>query len=98
MSDVAAKIWRRAPAAAIVLAGLFAGAGLYLANGPSPAWWGAPATAPAHPRSEATAKLAAPPAPSVEPQAFERITPEQAVLLNAAAPISRLPNPPAAPF
>jgi spore germination cell wall hydrolase CwlJ-like protein len=36
--------------------------------------------------------------PAVPPQLFESITPEQAVTLNAAVPISSLPNPAAAPF
>jgi spore germination cell wall hydrolase CwlJ-like protein len=103
MSELAAKIWRGTPAAAFALIGLLAVSGLYLTNGPiwrlSPAWWGGPAAAPTRPRADARAKPATTsPAPSVEPQVFERLTPEQAALLNAAAPISKAPNPPAAPF
>jgi spore germination cell wall hydrolase CwlJ-like protein len=36
--------------------------------------------------------------PTVAPQVFEKVTPDQAVLLNAQIPISSLPNPAAAPF
>jgi spore germination cell wall hydrolase CwlJ-like protein len=47
------------------------------------------------------AKPAAPPAsavPAVPPQVFESLTPDQAMALNTAVPISSLPNPAAAPF
>jgi spore germination cell wall hydrolase CwlJ-like protein len=47
------------------------------------------------------AKPAAPPAtaiPAVPPQVFESLSPDEAIALNAAVPISSLPNPPAAPF
>jgi len=47
------------------------------------------------------AKLRGPAAealPVVAPQVFESLSPEQAVALNAAVPISGLPNPAAAPF
>ena len=52
-------------------------------------------------RSSAAAKPSAPTAaaiPAVPPQVFESLTPEQAATLNAAVPISSLPNPAATPF
>jgi spore germination cell wall hydrolase CwlJ-like protein len=36
--------------------------------------------------------------PAIEPQLFEQLAPQQAVTLNAQVPISKLPNPAAAPF
>jgi spore germination cell wall hydrolase CwlJ-like protein len=59
-------------------------------------WWtpSAAAERPVGPaRPKATAAL-----PAVQPQIFKALTPQEAALLNAALPVSGLPNPAAAPF
>jgi spore germination cell wall hydrolase CwlJ-like protein len=59
-------------------------------------WWtsfGAPKRSAVHAPPKPGAAL-----PVVLPQVFEKLTPQQAVSLNAAVPISKLPNPAAAPF
>jgi spore germination cell wall hydrolase CwlJ-like protein len=88
----------RSPASWIALLGIaVTGAFAVVVILTTPGELSAPLRGPiAAPASKPVAQPAA--LPAIPPQVFESVTPEQAVALNAAVPISSLPNPPAAPF
>jgi spore germination cell wall hydrolase CwlJ-like protein len=75
---------------------LLAICGAYLSGGVvAPGKWDTGSAPSDH---KAASRPAAAPAPAVAPQTFEQMTPQQAAALNAAVPVSPLPNPAAAPF